>query len=668
MKLLVKVLPVGLLSCMCCFFFSRAAATSTDTLRVCSPSGKICVQAWVNGPLQYRILFNGQVILDPSDIDLIPELQPALSVSPRIKSSSVMAIRESLEVPVPEKRRRIADHYNLLRIRFRAPYEVQFRVYDDGVAYRILTAFKDSLVVKQELARFNFPGNPSGYFPEIPKAGNEDPFKTSFEDLYTYKKLAAFPSSSICYSPLLIIPEGTHRIALTESDLEDYPGMFFTGTGKASVEGVFAGYPLRDSTINALYSQVRVAEHANFIARTRGTRSFPWRILMIAADDRELPGNDLVYRLGAPSRVPETSWIHPGNITDEWIIDVNLFHVPFKSGRNTESYKYYIDFAQRFGFDRIMMDAGWSDNNDLFKINPDINMDTLVAYAKQKGVKIAMWTLAMTLDRQLDAALDQFNRWGVDFIMTDFIDRDDQLSVNFHHRIAKACAAKKIMIMFHGTYPPKGFNRTWPNAITREAVLGSEYNIWSEKVSPDHDVLLPYTRMLAGSMDYEPGALNNANKKSFRMIEGIVYSQGTRAHQAAMPIVYDNPMQFFSGNPSQGFQEPKYMELIGSLPTLWDETKILDGRAGEYIVTARQHGPDWYIGAMTGWQERSLTVTLDFLDKGSYKAVICRDGVNADHYAADYILEEKPVQQGDRLSFPLAPGGGFLVKLIRQQP
>lgn len=649
---------------ICVPAFTQAA----DTLTVCSPSGKICVQAWVNTQLHYRVLLNGQPILDPSDIDFIPVTQPALSANSKIKSTRKSEVRETLEVPVPEKRSLIRDHYNLLSIRFRQPYELQFRVYDDGLAYRILTTFKDSLVVKQEIARYNFPGNPSGYFPEIPKAGNEDPFKTSFEDLYTFKKIQAFPNSSICYSPLLIIPEANHRMALTESDLEDYPGMFFTGTGKASLEGVFAGYPVRDSTINALYSQVRVAEHGNFIARTKGTRSFPWRILMIAEHDRELPGNDLVYRLGAPSRVAETSWIRPGNITDEWIIDVNLFNVPFKSGRNTESYKYYIDFAHRFGFDRIMMDAGWSDNNDLFRINPDINMDSLVAYAKQKGVKIAMWTLAMTLDRQLDAALDQFNRWGVDFIMTDFIDRDDQVSVNFHHRIAKACAEKKIMIMFHGTYPPKGFNRTWPNAITREAVLGSEYNIWSEKVSPDHDVLLPYTRMLAGSMDYEPGALNNANKKSFRMIEGIVYSQGTRAHQAAMPIVYDNPMQFFSGNPSQGWQEPKYMELIGSLPTTWNETKILDGKIGEYIVTARQHDHDWYVGAMTGWQERDLELQLDFLAPGQYKAVICRDGVNADHYAADYILEEKLVQPGDQLHIHLAPGGGFLLKLIRQQP
>ena len=246
-----------------------------------------------------------------------------------------------------------------------------------------------------------------------------------------------------------------------------------------------------------------------------GTRSFPWRVLLIAEKDKDLPGNDIVYRLGAPSRIADPSWIKPGNLTDEWIIDLNLFNVPFRAGLNTASYKYYIDFAKRFGFDRVMMDAGWSDINDLFKVIPSISMDTLVAYAREKGVKICMWTLAMTLDRQLESALDQFNRWGIDFIMTDFMDRDDQKTVNFYYRVAKACAEHKKMIMYHGAFPPKGFNRTYPNAVGREGVLGSEYNMWSNRVTPDHDVTLAFTRMLAGGFDYEPGILNNATQERY---------------------------------------------------------------------------------------------------------------------------------------------------------
>lgn len=388
---------------------------------------------------------------------------------------------------------------------------------------------------------------------------------------------------------------------------------------------------------------------------------------MIAGEDRQLPSNDIVYRLASPSRIGDASWVHPGKGTDEWTINVNLFNVPFRSGVNTASYKYYIDFAKRFGFDRIMMDAGWSDNLDLFKVNPAINMDTIVAYAKEKNIKISMWTLSYTLNRQLESALNQFNKWGVDFIMTDFIDRDDQKTVNFYYRIAKACAEHHIMIMYHGAYPPKGFNRTYPNNVTREGVLGSENNIWGDRATPAHDVTLPFTRMLAGSFDYEPGILNNATRKGFRPIEGMVMSQGTRCHQLAMFVVYDNPMQIFSGNPSQASLEPEFTSLMGSIPTTWNQTNILDGKVGEYIVTSRQNGNNWFIAGMSNWTPRDITVKFDFLDaSANYKATICKDGVNADRYAADYILNDAMIKKGDVIKVHLAPGGGFLMKVVKE--
>ena len=450
------------------------------------------------------------------------------------------------------------------------------------------------------------------------------------------------------------------------SSLDDYPGMFLKGSSAFSLHSAFAGYPLDERIAEGDYPERVVTKRADYIAKTSGSRNFPWRVLIIGRNDKDLPANDLVYRLASPSRIKDVSWIHPGKCTDEWIIDINLFNVPFRSGVNTGSYKYYIDFAKRFGFDRIMMDAGWSDSKDLFKITPGINMDTLAAYAKERGIKISMWTLAMTLDRQLDSALKQFDKWGVDFIMTDFIDRDDQPVVNFYERIAKACAAHKMMIMFHGAYPPKGFNRTYPNNITRESVLGSEYNIWSYKPSPDHDLILPFTRMLSGPLDYEPGILDNATKKTFRPIEEKVMSQGTRCHQLAMFVVYDSPIQIFSGNPSQGLMEPKFMELLGSLPTTWDETKILDAKVGEYIVTARKRGNNWYIAGMSNWDERDLNIPLNFLEDGSYTVTVCKDGVNADRYPSDYILENGTVTKDKPVQMHMAPGGGFLIKLVKR--
>lgn len=649
------------------FAVNSAVALANDTLQVCSPSGRICVQVWMEKGLFYRVSHNSKTIVAPSSIDLVLQDGRALSANNSITSSAQKKVSTTITAPVPEKRKIIPDVYNELLLQCRQPYAVTFRVYDDGVAYRIATRFRDSIVIKNEVAQFHFPGEPSAYFPEIAKKDSSDPFQTSFEHTYNFKKLSDFPQTSIAYSPLLIVPDSNPKIAITESDLEDYPGMFVTGTGSAALKAVFAPYPLEEKIMWAQFSQKQVAKGAGYIARTKGTRSFPWRILMIAEEDKELPLNDLVYRLASPSKVTDVSWVRPGNITDEWIIDINLFNVPFKAGLNTASYKYYIDFAKRFGFDRIMMDAGWSDNNDLLKVVPTINMDTIVAYAKEKGVKIAMWTLALTLDRQLDSALAQFNKWGIDFIMTDFIDRDDQLAVNFHHRIAKACAERKIMVMFHGSYPPKGFNRTYPNAVAREAVLGSEYNMWSDRVTPAHDLLLPFTRMLAGSLDYEPGVLNNATQKSFRSIEGYVMSQGTRAHQLAMLAVYDSPIQFFAGNPSQGWTEPQFMELWGSVPTTWNETKILDAKVGEYIVTARNNANDWYIGGMTNWTERDLQINFDFLDAGSgYKATLCKDGINANRYAADYVIDSFTVKKGDNLNVHLAQGGGFFIKLIKQ--
>ncbi|MBS1532585.1 MAG: glycoside hydrolase family 97 protein [Bacteroidetes bacterium] len=642
-------------------------AKSADTLTVCSPSGKICVKVWFDKDMRYAVYEHGTLILQPSEANMLLENGPGFSAGNRIRSSARKSVNDVIISPAPEKRKKIRDDYNLLTITFSKPYRVEFRAYDDGVAYRFLTSFRDSIIVQSEVAKFRFANSSAAWFPAVHKRDDADVFHTSYEEQYPLKMLDSVAPGTIGYTPILVTEPGGPKVAVVESDLEDYPGMFLGGTASSELDARFAHYPLQEKLTGGEYPELVVTKRAGYIARTKGTRSFPWRVLMIADEDKELPSNDIVYRLASPSRIGDADWVHPGKATDEWIVNVNLFNVPFRSGVNTASYKYYIDFAKRFGFDRIMMDAGWSDAADLFKMNPDINMDTLVAYAKEKGIKLSMWTLSYALNRQLDSALDRFNKWGVDFIMTDFIDRDDQKTVNFYHRIAKACAEHHIMIMYHGAYPPKGFNRTYPNNITREGVMGSEYNIWSDKVTPAHDVTLPFTRMLAGSFDYEPGLLNNASQKGFRMIEGMPMSQGTRCHQLAMFVVYDNPMQIFSGNPSQALLEPKFMELLGSLPTTWDQTHVIDGKVGEFIVTARQHGANWYIGGMSNWTPREIELKFDFLEENAnYTVTVCKDGVNADRYPADYLISEGNVKKGDSLKIKLAPGGGFLVRLVKK--
>ncbi|HEY1870427.1 MAG TPA: glycoside hydrolase family 97 catalytic domain-containing protein, partial [Chitinophagaceae bacterium] len=489
---------------------------------------------------------------------------------------------------------------------------------------------------------------------------------TSFEELYQYKTLDSLPGDALMFNPVLVNTTDNIKVAITESDLDDYPGMFLKGNSSDNLTASFAGYPSDEKMIDGEYPEMIVTKRASFIAKTKGTRQFPWRVLLIARTDKELPANDLVYRLATPSKIDDVSWIHPGKCTDEWIIDINLFNVPFKSGINTMSYKYYIDFAKRFGFDRIMMDAGWSSTKDLFEINPNINMDSISAYAKQQGIKLSMWTLSMTLNKQLDSALKQFQKWGVDFIMTDFIDRDDQPTVNFYKRIAEACAKAHLMIMFHGAYPPKGFNRTYPNNITREGVLGSEYNAWSDKPTSAHNCIIPFTRMLAGPLDYEPGLLDNATPQQFKPIWGKVMSQTTRCQQLAMFVIYDSPLQIFSGNPSQGFMEPSFMQLLGSIPTAWDTTIILEASVGDNIVTARRKSDEWFIGGMCAANAKDITLDLSFLPPGNYTATICKDGINADRNAMDYVFEHDIVDRNSNIHVHLASNGGFLIRLKKE--
>ena len=484
------------------------------------------------------------------------------------------SVRQSINATIPEKRKVIKDHYNELVLPFAQTCSVIFRVYDDGVAYRFQTKVKDSIIVTDELATIKFADNYPVYFSSVVKRDGADSFHTSFEEPYQFKKLDSINTDQLIFTPTLVAPATGPKFLLTESDLEDYPGMFITGTGTNELRGRFAPYPLEEKMTEGEFPQYIVTKRAPYIAKTKGTRLFPWRIIAISKDDKDLPSNDIVYRLASPSRIADASWIKPGKGTDEWIIGINLFNVPFKSGINTATYKFYIDFAKRFGFDRIMMDAGWSDYKDLFKINPALNMDEISAYAAQQGIKLSMWTLALTLDKQLEPALQQFKKWGVDFIMTDFMDRDDQPMVNFYYRIAEACARQKIMIMYHGAFKPAGFGRTFPNSITREGVLGSEYNIWSEKATPAHNLLIPFIRMVSGPLDYEPGILDNATQKTFRPIGEKVMAPGTRCHQLAMFVIYESPIQIFAGNPSTGYQEPRFMELLGSIPTTWDETIV----------------------------------------------------------------------------------------------
>jgi alpha-glucosidase len=635
-----------------CFFRSQGQHI------ISSPDGSIQLSVAGGKTILISAHYKRIIILNPSEIGLsILQYKPNWVIA----KTSTQKKDEIISPPVPEKRKQIRDHYHQLTVEFKSKISLQVRVYNDGFAYRFTSAYKDSITVEKEVARYSLPQKTIFYGSPVKKRDDVDLFHTSFEEPYLIKTIDSIATDLLFFSPVMVDYPNKMKAVITESDLEDYPGMFLRFSQDKFLEGVNAGYPLEVKMNPGDFPQEVVTRRAGFIARTRGHRIFPWRVFMLSEKDSQLPSNDMVYRLGSPSRVADAKWIKPGKGTDEWIIGINLFNVPFKAGVNTETYKYYIDFAKRFGLQRIMMDAGWSETTDLFKINPKIDMEEISAYAKTQEISLSMWTLASTLDRQLEPALKQFKKWGVDFIMTDFMDRDDQKMVNFYHRIAKACAEEKIMIMYHGAFKPAGFSRTWPNAITREGVLGSEYNVWSDKAHPDHDLLLPFIRMAAGPMDYEPGILDNATKTTFRPISEKVMSMGTRMHQAAMFIVFESPIQLFSGNPSQGLLEPEFMHLIGSIPTVWDETIVLDGKVGEYIITARKKDNNWYIAGMTNWTGRMIEFDFSFLSDSEYDASLAFDGKNADRYPSDYTLSKDTINKKTKMKITLAKGGGFVI-------
>lgn len=629
-----------------------------------SPDSSLRLQVNVREKLSWTLYAGDKLLTQSASVDMKIKGQGKLSDKLLISDSRTRSSKEIIPVPVPYRKKTIIESYNQLMIVFRSPFAIQFRIYNEGMAYRIEAdpGFADTAFIKNENVLLELDENAVVWFAHMDKRQNVDRFHTSFEAIYKKQALKDIADTMLTYSPLTVsLPNGYH-LGISDANLIDYPGMFLQKKGN-TLQGVFAPYPSKEKLMEGEFPQYIVEERADYIAKFSKMKTFPWRAVLVAKNDIDLPGNDLLWLLGDKSKITDPSWIKYGKGTDEWITGINLFNVPFKAGINTATYKYYIDFAQRFGFDQVMLDAGWSDVKDLFTINPDINMEELLAYAQQKNIRLMLWTLSETLDRQLDSALKQFSKWGIASIMTDFMDRDDQKMVNFYHRIAKACADHKIAVMFHGAFPPKGFNRTWPNAITQEGVLGAEWNIWSELATPEHNVAIAYTRMLAGPLDYEPGLLLNAQKDQFRPIGKNPMSIGTRCHQLAMFVVYDSPLQIFSGNISQGLQEPAFMELLGSIPTVWDETRILQGKIGEYIVTARRKGKDWFVAGLNNSEARDIELSLDFLAEGSYYLTVCKDGLNAGSYGSDYILQETSADKSVVYDLTMAPGGGFLIKV-----
>ena len=640
---------------------------AAETFRLRAPTEPLEAAIRADETLTLEVRYRGKIVVSTPALGLEIDGHLRAHSLPRLTGSARRTVNETIRPVVAEKRSVIPDRYNELRLSFGPKLAATFRAYDDGVAYRFETAIGGEVIVRNESAGMRLSKDDSIWIALVNcrKEPGVDCIQSNYEENYQQLTADAVPEARLGYLPITVQTAGGY-LGFTESDLRDYPGLWLRRVpGEPALASDFARYPLEEQVFGGEFKQSLVTKRADFLARTSGTRTFPWRVLMVSPDAAGLLGNDLVYRLASPLELQDVSWIRPGQSTEEWITSRLLYGVDFKSGLNTATYRYYIDFAAEYGVEYMMFDAGWSDAGDNTKLNPDIDVPGLIAYANSKGVAVLLWNEANALSRNLEQALDRYAAWGARGIMVDFMDRDDQPMLRFQEHVAREAAKRRLVVNLHGVAKPTGLQRAFPNLLTREAVLGHEYNMWSERVTPDHALTVPFVRMLAGPMDWEGGAMLNATQKTFRVIGEQPMSQGTRSQQLAQYVIYDSPLQYLAGTPSDYRAEPGFTRFLGGIPTTWDETRPLQAAIGDYVVVARRAGDTWYVAAMTDWTARKIELPLSFLTSGEYTATIVADGMNADRHAADYKIESRTVAPGSSLVIELAPGGGYVARLTR---
>jgi alpha-glucosidase len=620
-----------------------------------SPDGRIDVKVHAADRLTYDVSFKGTPLLQNGQLSINID-HTVLGVNPKVTSAKERSEDRILEPVVRQKFAKIRDNYRELHLELDGGLAVTFRAYNEGVAYRLETSLPQAQVhVYDEEAIFRFASDHTVFYP------TEESFFSHNERKYLPQTMSQIAPATLATLPAVVDAGDGVKVAIAESDVEDYPGLWLHGTSGNSLAATFPPYPLKEQLERD--RDFKVVESADYIAVTRGTRTFPWRVIGIAEKDSDLITNQLVWLLEKPSQVQDTSWIKPGKVAWDWWNDNNVYDVDFRAGVNTQTYKYYIDFASKYGIPYIILDEGWYKLGNVLDVVPEVDIPDIVNYGKQKNVDVILWVVWKTLADQMQPALDQFAKWGVKGIKVDFMQRSDQKLIEFYHQLSLETAKRKMLVDFHGDQKPATMTRTWPNLISTEGVRGLEWDKWSAETDPLHDVTLPFTRMFLGPMDFTPGAMLNAQKASFAPIFARPMSLGTRCHQLAMYVVYESPLQMLSDSPSNYLREPQIMEFLGPVPSVWDETKALDGKIAEYVVVARRNGRDWYVGAMTNWTPREVQIDLSFLSDGQYKMESYEDGINADRNGSDYRQVKTQVSKTTKLTVKMGPGGGWAARI-----
>lgn len=636
-----KLLATGF-SLMC--FFSMSAKKYT----IQSPDNRLSVTVSTGTNTTYQVDFDGKRILDPSPISMTFDNGASIGRNMKVKDVIKDSSDKIITPVIRQKSASIRDNYNSMKL-LSDGYNIEFRAYDDGLAYRFHTDFPDSLKVLSEEATFCFPADFDALFPE------ERTMLSAQQPVFKPMKLSEIATDKFCSTPILLKADDKVRVFISESDLESYPGMFLRKQGKHELAGKYAAVSLEDYRTDD--RQIFPTKRADYIAKVNGTRNFPWRAMIVTDNDANLITNQLIYKL-APESKGDFSWVKPGKIAWDWYNALVLTGVDFKCGVNNDTYKYYIDFASRNNIEYVVIDDGWSEAWDVTKTIPEINIPELVAYGKKKNVDLILWVSWAPFREKIDEAFDKFNEWGVKGIKMDFMNRDDQEMVDFYYEVARKAADHKMLVDFHGAYKPTGWIHTFPNVLTSEGVAGLENHKWGSFVTPKHNVTLPFTRMVAGPMDYTPGAMKNLHEKDHQINFNLPASVGTRCHQLGMYVVYESPLQMLADTPTAYEKEPECMQFLSQVPVVWDETKVISAAVGEHIIVARRNGDTWYLGGMAGEKGGSFEIPLDFI-KGNKTMTSWEDGVNVDLNAEDFAVRTKKVKAGDKISVSMYDGGGF---------
>ena len=656
----MKTLKV-LILCVLCAFSAQAQKQYSLT----SPDGKLKTNITTGKQLTYDITFHNQQVLEASPLSMTLDNGEVWGENDKVSKVTRKSINGKISTPL-YRANEIVENYNELTLQFK-DFNVVFRAYDDGIAYRFVNKGKKPFNVVDELVNYQFPTDATASVPYVKPRKGVNKYANSFENYYANVPLSKVDQEKLVFLPVVVSLDNNVKVGITEVDLENYPGLYLIGQGNTQLLGDFAPFPKKQEQGGHNMLQMNVIEVENYIAKVNKPRKFPWRVAIVTDEDKELASSNLSYLLAEPSRLEDISWIKPGKIAWDWWNAWNLDGVNFETGVNNDTYKAYIDFASKNGIEYVILDEGWAVNlkADLMQVVPEINLEELIAYANKKNVGLVLWAGYHAFNRDMENVCRHYAEMGIKGFKVDFMDRDDQEMTEFNYRAAQITAKYKLLLDLHGMYKPAGLNRTYPNAINFEGVNGLEQMKWEENPTAqvEYDVMIPFIRQVAGPMDYTQGAMRNAAKGNYYPCYEEPMSQGTRCRQLALYMVLDSPFNMLCDTPSNYEREKECTDFISAVPTVWDETIVLDGKMGEYIITARRQGNTWYIGGITNWDARDLEVDLSFLGDKTYSGKLFKDGVNAHRIGRDYQSEAIQAKKGDKVKIHLAPGGGFALTL-----